>query len=178
MAKVLLMVNGALIAACAVSVVSGCAATGKYPKRNPEEVGDRVERLHQEMLRALIAKPVSDSGTKARTCYEDWQKKKSVKVRRSDPWKVDYSQFEFGVSVVIPVQEQGQVRSLYDALVRNLQAGAGWKAGESHNTAGVVSGVEAGKQGVHLSAFDTPDGRGGHTVYANLQTDCYRHPDA
>ncbi len=171
------LISRSVLVFCVLVAAAGCSVTGHYPKKDPRQVGERVERLRREVAGSLEAPPVSDSGTFDRECYEDWQQKKSVKPKQNDPWKVDYSQFEFGMSMTIPVRRD-DIKAVYDDLVANLGRRPGWKVGEGRNSSGVVTGVSGKKEGVRLYAWDTPDGKGGNVIEVELQTDCYRHPNA
>jgi hypothetical protein len=167
-----------VLASCLLLLVAGCSSSGQYLKKDPRKIGEKVERLHQEVVRALPVRPSSDNGTHDEPCYEDWQKKRGVKPKAGDPWKVDYNQFDFKAFLGIAVREQNSVPAIYGALVQNLQRAGGWHVAVEYNTAGYPGGVGGAKQDVRLNAYDTPDGQGGHLVYVELETDCFRHPNA
>jgi hypothetical protein len=176
-AKILLIAKVVVMGAV-LATVAACSLTGHHPEEHPRKVGQRVDRLHREVVSALARKPTSDSGAFGRLCVEDWEKRKAVKPEPDDPWKVNYNQFEFYVDIRISIKGQNDIPLIYGDLVRNLKDVGGWDVAEQYSSAGYPGAVSGEKDDVQLSAHDTPDGQGGHIVYVSLQSDCYRHPNA
>jgi hypothetical protein len=168
----------ALVLSSVLALAACGFLSGDYPTKDPKEIGDTVELLRREMTAGLSVRPTESRATFGEFCGEDWHDKKSVAPEADDPWKVAYNQYKFRTDVTISVRSGTDAPPIYTGLMQHLKKAGGWSVTEQRSANGFLGGIGGEKQGVRLSSYQTPDGNGGIKVYVQLETDCYKHPNA
>ncbi|MFI0357089.1 hypothetical protein [Actinomadura sp. 9N407] len=141
-------------------------------------MGDAVERLRGEVARGINGPTVGASGTYHEYCGEDSEESVKIAPLEGDRWKVVHSPFRFRASVGLKVESHDKARPIYQGLQRHLRLVGGWEVTELRSKNGVLGGIQGRKGDVRLHAYDFPERPSGVSVYVDVESGCYRHPNA
>ncbi|MBW8484900.1 hypothetical protein [Actinomadura parmotrematis] len=165
--------------ACAFA---GCACdplSGHYSRRDPKGVGDEVSALSRELVPALGGRDVRGRGVYGFPCGNDYEKdyNREVAPLADDPRKVKYALYSIHFDAQVVLRDEQDRRALLAAVLRQVKNVGGWHPSEQKTMGGAPGGLSGEKDDVRLSVYDTGTPPRA-TLTVQLETDCFRHPNA